>query len=300
MGDLSEAPVYRVTDTSLRSNDSERKESKAKAKQFFPSLQRAGRIPAIVEYVFNASRFKVSIPKENCIVTLALEGIRTPSTKSEDNDPWGSPSSSFTYDRLFQRDVEVIINTIDQGGNFIGLLFYNSQNFALTLLEAGYAKINETIIDRCDYAAEFKKAQALAKTNKLRIWEKEEESEAVEKQIRWYNVTVSEIVDASTFYVQITDDQPRLDKLMAELNSREHMPTGLKPERGLVCLAKFSLDNQWYRVRVIRFDDKTATVIYCDYGNTAQVPVSGLRQIPAGMDTKTIPVQAKEARLAFV
>lgn len=43
-----------------------------KAKQYFPSFQRAQRIDAIVEFVASGSRLRIFIPKEHCLCTFLL------------------------------------------------------------------------------------------------------------------------------------------------------------------------------------------------------------------------------------
>jgi staphylococcal nuclease domain-containing protein 1 len=49
-----------------------------KAKAYSGSLMRAGRVKAIVEYVFNGSRYKLLVPSENCHIVFALENLRSP------------------------------------------------------------------------------------------------------------------------------------------------------------------------------------------------------------------------------
>ena len=49
-----------------------------KAKTYAGSLQRIGQTKAIVDYVFNGSRFKIFIPSENCYVMFALANVRCP------------------------------------------------------------------------------------------------------------------------------------------------------------------------------------------------------------------------------
>ena len=49
-----------------------------KAKAYSGSLMRAGRVKAVVEYVFSGSRFKVFVPSENCHIMFALENLRSP------------------------------------------------------------------------------------------------------------------------------------------------------------------------------------------------------------------------------
>ena len=46
----------------------------AKAKQFLPFLQRAGRSHAVVEYVASGSRLRLYIPRETCLITFLLAG----------------------------------------------------------------------------------------------------------------------------------------------------------------------------------------------------------------------------------
>ncbi len=49
-----------------------------KAKAYSGSLMRAGKVKAIVEYVFNGSRYKVFVPAENCHIIFALENLKSP------------------------------------------------------------------------------------------------------------------------------------------------------------------------------------------------------------------------------
>jgi staphylococcal nuclease domain-containing protein 1 len=49
-----------------------------KAKSYSGSLVRAGRVKAIVEYVFNGSRYKLLVPSENCQIVFALENLKSP------------------------------------------------------------------------------------------------------------------------------------------------------------------------------------------------------------------------------
>lgn len=49
-----------------------------KAKAYSGSLFRAGTLKAIVEYVFNGSRFKLFVPAENCHIMFALENLKSP------------------------------------------------------------------------------------------------------------------------------------------------------------------------------------------------------------------------------
>lgn len=62
-----EPPIHKVAD--LAGNA-------AKSKQFLPFLQRIGRLHANVEYVASGSRIRVYIPRDTCLATFLLSGIR--------------------------------------------------------------------------------------------------------------------------------------------------------------------------------------------------------------------------------
>ena len=59
-------PQHRVNDLSA---------DPARAKQFLSSLQRSGKIEAIVEFVTSGSRLRLYIPKETCLITFLLAGL---------------------------------------------------------------------------------------------------------------------------------------------------------------------------------------------------------------------------------
>jgi len=297
------APIYRVTDTTLRQNDAEKKQSKQKAKQFFGALQRAGRVDGIVEYVFNASRLKVSIPNEKCIITFGLEAIRTPT--KEENEELSKEVHDFVYDKLQQRDVQLIVENSDQAGNFFGSLFINAKNLGITLLEMGYAKLNHSSVDYTNYANEYKEAEESAKKKRIRIWanysaeEKQATSQSNEsKQIRLYKVNVSEVIDGNWFYVQMVDDAKVLDSIMKQLNEEDHpFVPNLSVKKGSLFAAKMP-DNVWYRVKVEKIDKGNIGVVCVDFGMGITVDRSELR--PLSPKLASAPIQAKECKLAYL
>ena len=298
------APIYRVTDTTLRSTEAEKKQSKQKAKQFFGALQRAGRVSGIVEYVFNGSRLKISIPSENCVISFGLEALRTP-TKSE-NEELCKEVHEFVYDKLQHRDVELIVDSSDQAGNFFGSLFINSVNFGVTLLEMGYARVNQSNVDYTNYAPEYKAAEEAAKQKGARIWanyteakEQTESSTPEAKQVRLYKVTVSEVIDGNWFYLQMTDDAKVLDSIMRELNNEDHPIIPNMPiKRNSTLYAAKMPDDAWYRVKVAKLEKNDASVVCVDFGNGITIDKSELRPLSAKL--AAAPIQAKECKLAYL
>lgn len=88
----------------------------SKAKQFLHSLQRAGRINGIVEFVASGSRLRVYVPKETCVITLLLAGIECPRMQSNGNQgivisgqPYGEEAYIYTKEHCLQKDVGSLI-----------------------------------------------------------------------------------------------------------------------------------------------------------------------------------------------
>lgn len=165
-----------------------------KAKQYFPSFQRAQRIDAIVEFVASGSRLRVFIPKEHCLCTFLLGGILCPrgarpatgTIPATDAEPFGEEALAFTKEKCLQHEVSVQVESLDKAGNFIGWLFIDNVNLSVALVEEGYAAVHPTA-DRSEYFRQLKSGEDSAKQQKLRRWkdyveEKEEEKRVEEDQ----------------------------------------------------------------------------------------------------------------------
>jgi staphylococcal nuclease domain-containing protein 1 len=88
-------------------------------------------------------------------------------------------------------------------------------------------------------------------------------------------------------------------QLRAELEARPPVPGAYTPKVGDLCVAKFSMDNEWYRARVLSTSSNgNVTVLFIDYGNKEQTQSTKLAQIPAGFES--LPAQAHEYGLALV
>ncbi|KAI9299095.1 hypothetical protein K502DRAFT_298660 [Neoconidiobolus thromboides FSU 785] len=301
-----EPPTVRFTDAS---------ESLAKAKQFLSFFQRSGKISAVVEHIANASRFRLFVPSQNCKIAFILSGIKVPKVarnENEKSEPFGEEGLKFAQNLALQRDVELEIEGTDKNGAFIGSLFINKTNLAVRLLENGLATIFEVSADQSAYSNQLYAAETNARNKKLKIWttikeeDYEEEDDDIEKlksqKIERVKLVVSEIVDGNKFYVQIVNQEIELlEKMMAEFSIHHSTPisnNNFSPKVNLICSAKFSLDNQWYRAKVKRISGGKAEVLYIDYGNSELVPLSNLRPIPDKF-TK-LKSQAIEAKLAYL
>jgi staphylococcal nuclease domain-containing protein 1 len=287
-----------------------------KAKQFLPFLQRAGKAEALVEFVASGARLRLYIPKETCLITLLLSGIEcprgartAPGLQSQPADEFGEEALTFTKDLVMQREVEVEVEAMDKGGNFIGWLFVDGLNLSVALVEEGLAKVHFTA-ERSSHYKVLLQAETNAKEKKLNIWshyeepkdEVVEEKEVLERKISYKTVVVTEVTPDLRFYAQNTETGPMLEQLMeqlrTELANNPPLPGSYSPKKGDMCAAKF-VDGEWYRVRVDKVvSNSKLSVIYIDYGNKEVTDTTKLASLPAAYHT--LPAQAQEYALACV
>ena len=306
-----EKGIVRIVDIS---NDAQ------KAKQFLPSLQRSSvnsRREAIVEHVFSASRIKVYIPKDNCCFNLILGGVMTPKA----SDPFGPESTLFVKSLIHQRTIQVVVDSMDKVGNFIGTIFFEGKNLSLELVKAGFASVRD------DRGADFRAAEQTAKKSRLNIWKdwKEEvveevdkendaddapetngETNGTEKREDRIPVVVTQVAeDLSHFYAQSVDNGPAfaslLDEMRAELAANPPLPGAYTPKKGDIVAAKFSADGQWYRARIEKMVDKKVEVTYVDYGNKELLTFKSLAALPAPkFNVSVFPEAISKYTLAYV
>ncbi|CAH1997114.1 unnamed protein product [Acanthoscelides obtectus] len=282
-----DAPPLRVTEI-----DSSR------AKLELPSLQRAQRIDAIVEFVTSGSRLRLYIPKSNSLCTFLLGGINCPRASRQDTgaagDPFGDEALAFTKEKCMQREVSIQVDTHDKAGNFIGWLWVDNVNMSVALVNEGFASVHFTG-EKSQYAQQLKSAEESAKSQKLRIWKncveeekvekKEEEKVPTDRQINYEEVVVTEITPEAHFYAQLVQDGAKAEalsaKLRQEFDANPPLPCSYNPKKGDLCAAKFTVDDVWYRAKVEKVQGGQATVHYIDYGNRETLPSSRLASLPA-------------------
>ncbi|KAJ3071234.1 hypothetical protein HDU98_005647 [Podochytrium sp. JEL0797] len=326
-----EPPVYRMVDAS---------ESASKAKSFLSALQRNKTVAGVVEFCSSGSRFKVWIPSQSIKITLVLSGVRTPkaarqnpnarpgsSSAPEKSEPFGQEALDLASRRALQRDVDVSIEGIDKVGGFIGTLYIphagttHKENFAIVLLESGFATIHDYSASQSPQAAQLHAAEKQAQDKRVGIWSlrdpveearaKQEESAAAasaegEFKDAVQEVYVSEIGNGGEIHIQtVGPELARLEKIMSDFaqfykNPQPAITSTLKVND--LVAAKFTADDQWYRARVreCHHDTKTYLVSFVDYGNSETLPISRIRALSSQFSASVLPAQAKEARLAFL
>ncbi len=99
-------------------------------------------------------------------------------------------------------------------------------------------------------------------------------------------------------------DEPRLGYITDQLKSLS-VTASAPPQLqvGALCLAQYSLDNEWYRASVQRVISKDPVnpqyaVIFLDFGNTDRVGGKNVRQIDSAL--AAVPAQAHTCSLAYL
>ncbi|KAE8270070.1 hypothetical protein A4X09_0g2273 [Tilletia walkeri] len=160
-----ESPAPRMGDAS---------DNAAKANSFLPGLKRAGRVPAIIDFVASASRFKLIVPRENVRLTFVLAGIRAPRTARnphEKDEAFGREGLEWTTRRALQRDVEVEFIMTDKAGGFIGNLYLNkSENLAVSLVGEGFASVHAYSAENLGSGNALYEAERKAQAGRLNLW----------------------------------------------------------------------------------------------------------------------------------
>ena len=297
------APAGRIVEAS---------ENATRAKQYLSTLQRHKRVNAVVEYVASGGRFKLYVPRENAKLTFVLSGIKVPRTArnaSESSEPFGQEAAEYASRKCMQRDVEVEVETTDKVGGFIGSLYINRENFAVGLLEEGFASMHEYSAEQSGNATLYREAENRAREARKGTWKDyvpdavaQPTADAAPAKKEYIDVVICDAnTTTGTFSVQtVGDNVKQLEKLMQELQTSCSTSISQAPRAGELVAAKFSEDNTWYRGKVKRVDRTTnkAEILYYDFGNTETIPIKQLASLPSKFTT--LPPQAKEARLSYL
>lgn len=292
----------------------------SRTKQFLPFLQRAGQIEAIVENVYNGSRLKLIIPKENIIVIFNVSAIRCNPLKDADGKPdvWGTAALQFTRSRMLQHTVKIEVEGLDRSDTFVGNLFFgaNNQNLAVSLLQEGYAQLFAPAAERNTHAKHLIAAERASKDARRGVFEDYVEP-VVEAKVEedrtdaavsdgLVSVSITEVIDSASFFAHITPigkDNAALtsinEKMAAFAANLPAQPADFHVKRGQILAGQFT-DDKWYRVRVETIqkeaaEDKTTTlrfrVFFVDFGNYDLVEMQHLRSLPE--DLVKLPGQAR-------
>ncbi|XP_042223849.1 staphylococcal nuclease domain-containing protein 1-like [Homarus americanus] len=303
-----ETPIHRVADISS---------DVGKAKGFLPFLQRAGRTEGVVEFVASGSRVRLFIPRETCLITFLLGGISCPRATRPapggvggtlPGEPYGEEALALTKSLVLQREVEIEVDSMDKGGNFIGWLHVDNKNLSVLLVEEGLSTVHFTAESSKFYHL-LTTAQESAKEKKLNVWAnfvEEEKDEKVEdtvseRKVDYKPMLITVVSREGTLFGQYCSDGPALEQMMENLRSEfaNKPPLGgaYNPKRGDLCAAQF-VDGLWYRAKVEKVTGSNVSVRYIDYGNKEVTQAVKCASLPASFSSPG--AYAHELHLALV
>ncbi|XP_041827179.1 ATP-dependent RNA helicase TDRD9 [Melanotaenia boesemani] len=117
---------------------------------------------------------------------------------------------------------------------------------------------------------------------------------------RLFVVNITEVVEVGHFW-GFPADELSLEKqrhLTAEINMRTLCPVTVSLYPNLLCLAPYSEateQNLYYRAKILHMRGNSVEVFFLDFGNTAVVPSSCLRDLPSVLLSQ--PFQAQEFQI---
>ena len=114
-------------------------------------------------------------------------------------------------------------------------------------------------------------------------------------------VVVTSVSGPSKLFCQVQQRAKELDDLMLDIDSHyqalDEQQSGVdEPVVGGFYVAKYSVDQTWFRAQVTRVMNKSVEVYYVDYGNSENLPFSDLKQLTAKF--AALPAQCVECSLA--
>ncbi|XP_058515623.1 LOW QUALITY PROTEIN: staphylococcal nuclease domain-containing protein 1-like [Ochotona princeps] len=222
-----------------------------RAHAHFQQLERVPRLDCIVDYVFNASRYKLRVPSQNLWISFALSGVRSPQASARaggvsnvrgggrEAEPFGDEALAYARSRLLQREVRVKVEAIDKGGNFLGTLWHSQgNNFAAELLELGLAHTVDFSLARTPFKDLLIQAERKAQGAKLKLWSLQQpavdadgipqgEGGAAAKDIEvdesLPEVIISHTENVELFYIQEAHNKnlERVNQALAQYGERE-------------------------------------------------------------------------------
>lgn len=103
-------------------------------------------VKAIIEHVRDGSTVRAFLLPEFQYITLMISGIRCPGFKLEAGKPdptatvpYAEEARYFVESRLLQRDVEIVLESVNNT-NFVGSILFPKGNIAEALLREGFAQ----------------------------------------------------------------------------------------------------------------------------------------------------------------
>ncbi|XP_061706219.1 staphylococcal nuclease domain-containing protein 1 [Cydia pomonella] len=165
-------------------------------------------IKAIIEYVRDGSTVRLCLLPDFHQITLMLSGIRCPAVKQDgDSEPYAEEARFFLESRLLQKDVEVILESVNNN-NFVGTILHPQGNIAEALLRQGFARcVDWSLAVMKSGASTLRAAERAAKEAKLRMWTNYvSNAPVIAAKDKEFTATVLEVVNGDALVVKLPNN----------------------------------------------------------------------------------------------
>ncbi|CAH2103312.1 unnamed protein product [Euphydryas editha] len=199
-------------------------------------------VKAIIEYVRDGSTVRLCLLPDYTPITLMLSGIRCPAVKQDgESEPFAEEARFFLESKLLQKDVEVILESVNNN-NFVGTILHPQGNIAEALLKQGFARcVDWSIAVMKSGASTLRSAERAAKDAKLRIWTNYvSNAPVIAAKDKEFTATVMEVVNGDALVVKLPTNvqkkiflasirPPREKNSPDEESKNSPRPKGFKP-----------------------------------------------------------------------
>lgn len=199
-------------------------------------------IKAIIEYVRDGSTVRLCLLPDYTTITLMLSGIRCPAVRQDgESEPYAEEARFFLESKLLQKDVEVILESVNNN-NFVGTILHPQGNIAEALLRQGFARcVDWSLAVMKSGATNLRAAERYAKEAKLRIWTNyTSNAPIIAAKDKEFTATVMEVVNGDALVVKMPNNSykkiflasirpPREKNSSDEEGKASVRPKGFKP-----------------------------------------------------------------------
>ena len=297
---------------------------KTKKKEFTSFLTGLSNMNCVIEFCFSASKLKLRLDEKQVMIPFSLLGVKS-FTNDKNNSSlfqtYFQKSHDFVVSTLLQRDAICDIIQSDKLGNYFGHLIFNGKNFATTLIENGFAVVNERSYDigKNRYIKEMKEAEKIAMKDKVGLWSDEglakllkgddnidtgntiSKLEILDKDIK---IRITDEIDLDKFFCNFLPNKTldKIEKVLADYDDEIENAEPLSPpiKQGTLCAARFPEDDKYYRAVIKRFNKEKNEyqVEFIDYGNIEWVKLNDLIKLDGKISS--LPPQAMVCGLAYL
>ncbi|XP_037069831.1 LOW QUALITY PROTEIN: staphylococcal nuclease domain-containing protein 1-like [Pollicipes pollicipes] len=175
-------------------------------------------VSAVIEHVRDGSTMRAFLLPDMYHVTVMLSGVRCPTVRLGPDgkpdqalaEPYCEEARFFVESRLLQRDVQIVLESVNNA-NYIGSVLHPNGNIAELLLRDGFARCVDWSIAHAHCGVEaLRSAERVAKEKKLRIWKDYKPSAAL-SSVKDKDLTgkVVEVVNADAMVIRLPDNSTK-------------------------------------------------------------------------------------------